>query len=85
MLYEVITPIYKHVLLATLMVNILALAGPLFILNVYDRVVPNSAFDTLWALAGGVMLAYVFDFLLRNLRGYFTDVAGKNADSYNFV
>jgi ATP-binding cassette subfamily C protein LapB len=73
-------PIYKHVLLATVMVNILALAGPLFILNVYDRVVPNNAFDTLWALAIGVMLAYFFDFLLRNLRAYFTDVAGKNAD-----
>jgi len=73
-------PIYKHVLLATAMVNILALASPLFIMNVYDRVVPNSAFDTLWALAFGVFVAYLFDFLLRNLRGYFADVAGKNAD-----
>lgn len=74
------TPIYKHVLLATVMVNFLALAGPLFVLNVYDRVVPNSAFDTLWALAVGVLIAYLFDFLLRNLRAYFADVAGKNAD-----
>ncbi len=73
-------PIYKHVLLATVMVNILALASPLFIMNVYDRVVPNNAFDTLWALAIGVFIAYLFDFLLRNLRGYFADVAGKNAD-----
>jgi ATP-binding cassette subfamily C protein LapB len=73
-------PIYKHVLLATVMVNILALASPLFIMNVYDRVVPNNAFDTLWALALGVFIAYLFDFLLRNLRGYFADVAGKNAD-----
>jgi ATP-binding cassette subfamily C protein LapB len=73
-------PIYKHVLLATIVINFLALASPLFIMNVYDRVVPNSAFDTLWALAIGVVIAYVFDFLLRNLRGYFADVAGKNAD-----
>ena len=73
-------PIYKHVLLATVMVNLLALASPLFIMNVYDRVVPNNAFDTLWALALGVFIAYLFDFLLRNLRGYFADVAGKNAD-----
>jgi ATP-binding cassette subfamily C protein LapB len=73
-------PIYKHVLLATAMVNLLALASPLFIMNVYDRVVPNNAFDTLWALALGVFIAYLFDFLLRNLRGYFADVAGKNAD-----
>jgi ATP-binding cassette subfamily C protein LapB len=74
------SPIYKHVLLATAMVNVLALASPLFIMNVYDRVVPNNAFDTLWALALGVFIAYMFDFLLRNLRGYFADVAGKNAD-----
>lgn len=73
-------PIYKHVLLATVLVNILALASPLFVMNVYDRVVPNNAFDTLWALAAGVVVAYVFDFLLRNLRSYFADVAGKNAD-----
>jgi ATP-binding cassette subfamily C protein LapB len=73
-------PIYRHVLLATVIVNLLALAGPLFILNVYDRVVPNSAFDTLWALGIGVLIAYLFDFLLRNLRAYFADVAGKNAD-----
>ncbi|RLB64763.1 MAG: type I secretion system permease/ATPase [Deltaproteobacteria bacterium] len=73
-------PIYRHVILATVMVNILALASPLFIMNVYDRVVPNSAFDTLWALAIGVFIAYLFDFLLRNLRSYFADVAGKNAD-----
>jgi ATP-binding cassette subfamily C protein LapB len=73
-------PIYKHVMLATVVVNLLALASPLFIMNVYDRVVPNSAFDTLWALAFGVFIAYLFDFLLRNLRGYFADIAGKNAD-----
>ncbi len=73
-------PIYKHVLLATVLVNILALASPLFVMNVYDRVVPNNAFDTLWALAAGVVVAYLFDFLLRNLRSYFADVAGKNAD-----
>jgi ATP-binding cassette subfamily C protein LapB len=73
-------PIYRQVLLATVIVNLLALTGSLFVLNVYDRVVPNSAFDTLWALAIGVLIAYLFDFLLRNLRAYFADVAGKNAD-----
>ncbi|MBW2504706.1 MAG: type I secretion system permease/ATPase [Deltaproteobacteria bacterium] len=73
-------PIYKHVLLATVVVNVLALASPLFVMNVYDRVVPNNAFDTLWALAIGVVIEYLFDFLLRNLRSYFADIAGKNAD-----
>lgn len=73
-------PIYKHVILTTLVVNVLALAGPLYVMNVYDRVVPNNAHETLWVLSLGVSIAYLFDFLLRNLRGYFVDVAGKNAD-----
>ncbi|NNF98690.1 MAG: type I secretion system permease/ATPase [Desulfobacteraceae bacterium] len=73
-------PIYTHVILASVVVNMLAIASPLFVMNVYDRVVPNNALDTLWILAVGVMIAYGFDFLLKNLRGYFVDVAGKNAD-----
>ena len=73
-------PIYRHVLGASVLVNLLAVAGPLFFMNVYDRVVPNHATDTLWILAIGIGLAYLFDFLLRNLRSYFVDVAGRNAD-----
>ncbi len=73
-------PIYKHVFAASIIVNLLAIAGPLFFMNVYDRVVPNHAKDTLWMLALGIGLAYIFDFLLRNLRSYFVDVAGRNAD-----
>ena len=73
-------PIYKHVLLATAVIHILGIAGPLFVMNVYDRVVPNNAIETLWVLALGVAIAYAFDFILRNLRGYFVDIAGKNAD-----
>lgn len=73
-------PIYKHVFGASILVNLLAVCGPLFFMNVYDRVVPNHAVDTLWMLALGIGLAYVFDFILRNLRSYFVDVAGRNAD-----
>jgi ATP-binding cassette subfamily C protein LapB len=73
-------PIYGHVLIASLVINTFALASPLFIMNVYDRVVPNQAFETLWALALGVGIVFAFDFLLRNLRNYFVDTAGKNAD-----
>ena len=73
-------PIYKHVFGASILVNLLAIAGPLFFMNVYDRVVPNHATDTLWMLALGIGLAYLFDFLLRNLRSYFVDVAGRSAD-----
>lgn len=72
--------IYFDAALATLVINILAIAGSLFAMNVYDRVVPNRAYETLWVLAAGVFLAYVFEFLLRILRGYFVDQAGKRAD-----
>ncbi|MCC8194069.1 MAG: type I secretion system permease/ATPase, partial [Deltaproteobacteria bacterium] len=73
-------PIYRHVVGASIVVNMLALVGPLFFMNVYDRVVPNKATDTLWVLAVGITTAYLFDFLLRNLRSYFVDAAGKSAD-----
>jgi len=73
-------PIYKHVIGASIMTNLIIVASPLFVMNVYDRVIPNNAIDTLWALAIGIGIAYIFDFLLKNLRSYFVDVAGRNAD-----
>jgi len=73
-------PIYRHVIGASIMTNLIIVASPLFVMNVYDRVIPNNALDTLWALAIGIGIAYLFDFLLKNLRSYFVDVAGRNAD-----
>jgi len=73
--------IYAEVMIAAVLVNLLALASPLFTMNVYDRVVPNGTFSTLWVLAGGVLLAYIFDFLLKNLRAHFVDAAGRRADN----
>ena len=73
-------PIYSHVLLASLLINAFAIASPLFIMNVYDRVVPNNAIETLWVLAIGVATVFAFEFVMRNMRTYFVDVAGKNAD-----
>jgi ATP-binding cassette subfamily C protein LapB len=73
-------PVYGEVLLAAALINLFALAAPLFIMNVYDRVVPNHAIETLWVLAVGVLAVFLFDFLLRNLRGYFVDSAGRMAD-----
>ncbi len=73
-------PIYRHVIGASIMTNIIIVASPLFVMNVYDRVIPNNAIETLWALAIGIVIAYIFDFILKNLRSYFVDVAGRNAD-----
>ena len=73
-------PVYAEVALAALMINLFALASPLFVMNVYDRVVPNQAIETLWALSFGVMIVFLFDFVLRTLRGYFVDTVGKAAD-----
>lgn len=72
---------YKEVALAAMIVNIIALASPLFVMNVYDRVVPNSAFATLWVMVIGVMIAFIFDFILKNLRAHFVDTAGRKADN----
>jgi ATP-binding cassette subfamily C protein LapB len=73
---------YLEVVIAALMVNLFALAVPLFVQNVYNRVVPNAhqALETLWALATGAVLVFGFDFLARTMRGYFIDQAGKKAD-----
>lgn len=73
-------PIYIEVLLASLLINLFALAFPLFIMNIYNRVVPNNAEETLWVLAIGVMIVFVFDLIMKLLRGYFIDVAGKRSD-----
>lgn len=72
--------LYTEVVIAAMMINIFGLASSVFIMNVYDRVVPNNAFETLWALAVGVLVVYIFDFILRNLRAHFLDHAGRKAD-----
>ncbi len=73
-------PVYRDVMLAAGLINVFALAMPLFIMNVYDRVVPNQAVETLWLLAVGLCLVLFFDFVLRMMRGYFIDLAGKRID-----
>lgn len=72
--------IYLEVLVASLLINLFALVSPLFIMNVYDRVVPNYAIETLWVLASGVFIIVLFDLAMKMLRGYFIDIAGKRAD-----
>jgi len=73
-------PIYRDVIIASILVNIFALVSPLFVMNIYDKVVPNLAFESLWVLAIGASIAYIFDLILKQLRAYLIDVAGKKVD-----
>ncbi len=73
-------PLYRDVLLAALLANLFALGMPLFTMNVYDRVVPNHAFETLWVLALGLLLMLISDLVLRTMRGRFVDLASSRAD-----
>ena len=73
-------PVYKDILGAAALVNVFALAMPIFTMNVYDRVVPNNAVETLWMLAGGLLLVLVVDYAIRLLRGHFVDLASSRID-----
>jgi ATP-binding cassette, subfamily C, bacterial LapB len=72
--------IYRDVLIASFLINLFVLAQPLFVMNVYDRVVPNNAVETLWALAIGVVIVYLFDLALKLLRAYLVELAAKRTD-----
>lgn len=73
-------PIYKDVFLASFTANLLAVVTAIFAMQVYDRVVPNQAFDTLWILASGVVLAVVLEFCLRVMRARLIDISGRDLD-----
>ncbi|WP_416424030.1 type I secretion system permease/ATPase [Pseudomonas sp. App30] len=71
---------YTQVMIASLVANLLGMAGVLFSMQVYDRVIPAESLPTLYVLFGGVLLAVVFDFVMRIMRLRITDLLGKRAD-----
>lgn len=71
---------FRPVLLASLLINVLALSLPLFSMNVYDRVIPNRAEASLWVLASGVLLAFGLEYALRTARTNVVDEIGRRLD-----
>jgi ATP-binding cassette subfamily C protein LapB len=73
-------PRYVDVMLASLVANVLALAGIMFSMQVYDRVIPAQSEPTLWVLFSGVIVAIIFELSLRLMRTHLIDLVGKRAD-----
>lgn len=74
------TSIYKQVIIISIFINLFILATPMFTMNVYDRVLPNNALDTLMALGIGIFIVLTFDLIMKILRTYFLGIASKRAD-----
>lgn len=72
--------LYTDAVLASLLINLLGMLVPLFVMQTYDRVVPNQATSTLWVLTIGLLIGTGFDLLLRVLRAHLLDTAGKKTD-----
>ena len=72
--------LYAQVMVAAMVSNFLSLTTALFTMTVYDRIIPNGAFESLIALSIGVVIALAFDFLIKSLRAKFIDLASKRAD-----
>jgi len=72
--------LFMRIGLAAVMINLLSVASSIFIMVVYDRVIPNAAFPSLYALTGGMIIVLIFDFLLKNMRAWFIDLTGQEID-----
>ncbi len=72
--------LYRDALLASLLINLLGLMVPLFVMQTYDRVVPNQAVSTLWVLVAGLAIGTTFELVLRMVRAHLLDQAGKKTD-----
>ncbi|MEI8118604.1 MAG: ABC transporter transmembrane domain-containing protein, partial [Methylophilaceae bacterium] len=73
-------PLYRDVLVAAFLINIFATIIPFFSMNVYDRVIPSKAEETLWMLALGVLITVILDYSLKMIRSHFVDLAGSRID-----
>lgn len=72
--------IYSSVIVSAVLINLFALTSPIFMMNIYNRVLPNNAMETGWVLAIGATTVFLFDIIMRILRGYYIDLAGRRVD-----
>ena len=72
--------LYRKVILAAFLINIFGLTSSIYIMNVYNRVIPSNATETGWVLGLGALTVFIFDFIMRTLRAYFIDIAGRRID-----
>jgi len=73
-------PLFRDVLIASFLSNLFALAMPLFVMNVYNRIIPNRAVESLWVMALGVLIIITADFALHMARGYLVDLAAARTN-----
>ena len=73
--------IYYQIIFASVFINIFAVVSAFYIMTVYDKVVPNSAYSSLIALTVGMVIVHIFDFSMKMLRAYFIDIAGQKLDN----
>ena len=72
---------YLQAIIASIFINIFALITSIYIMVVYDRIIPNNAISSLVSILAGVLFVIFMDFSMKMLRGYFLDMAGKQIDS----
>ena len=68
---------YLQAILASIFINIFALITSVYIMVIYDRIIPNNAISSLISIIIGVLFVICMDFSMKMLRGYFLDMAGK--------
>ena len=73
---------YIEVAVLTLFINIFGLALPLFTMNVYNRVIPNFATETLFVLAFGVGIILLFDVILKSSRVHIMEKVTKKLSNH---
>ncbi|GAC10985.1 type I secretion system permease/ATPase [Paraglaciecola chathamensis] len=72
--------LYRDVIISAVVINLFSVAMPLFVMNIYDRVVPNGAVETLWMLASGVAIVLLADLVLKMVRNYYVELAASRID-----